>query len=122
MNIMVVAEREKLRTLANVLSELYPDDIVIPLDDGMSAVQFAFNNPVDLVYTELQTYPLTGLDVARLVRQKRPSVVIHLIADTADYVSTAARQGCNGYYLTPISVETLQNNNLLAEKRHHDEQ
>lgn len=116
MNIMVVAERKKLRPLVNILSELYPDDIVIPLDDGMSAVQFAFNNPVDLVYAELQTPPITGLDVARLVRQKRTGVAIHLIADTADYVRAAARQGCIGYYLTPISAEALQKNNLLTGK------
>ncbi len=33
--------------------------VVIPLDDGMSAVQFAFNNPVDVIYIELQALPIT---------------------------------------------------------------
>lgn len=113
MNIMVVAERKRLRPLVNILAEMYPDNIVIPLDDGMSAVQFAFNNPVDMVYTELQT-PITGLDVARRVRKERPHTAIYLIADTTDYVSIVARHGYSGYYLNPVSIETLRENNLLA--------
>lgn len=116
MTIMVVAHRKKLRKLMNIILELYPEDIVVPIDDGMSAVQFVFHNPVDMVYTELQGRPLTGFDVGRMVRKERPNVAVCLIADTADYVSDALRQGCNGYYLMPISVETLRKNNLLAGK------
>lgn len=123
MNIMAVAQRERLPSLTNALAKRYPDDMIIPLDDGMSAVQFAFNNPVDMMYAEIQTPPITGLDVARLVRKQRPGVAVCLIADTADYASDAAKQGCTGYYLTPVSVETLQKNNLLAGETaaNHDE-
>lgn len=114
MNIMAVAEKERLRPLVNILAELYPDDIIIPLDDGMSAVQFAFNNPVDMVYAYLRTIPITGLDVARLVRKRWSGAEISLIADTEEFINAAARQGCSGYYLMPVSAETLQQNNLLA--------
>lgn len=117
MYIMVVAEVGKLRSLTNIMMELYPQDIIIPLDDGMSAVQFAFNNQVDAVYTELKAPPITGFDVARLVRQKYPDTSIYLIADTADYVGIAAKKDFDGYYVEPVSVEILQKKNLLAGRR-----
>lgn len=116
--IMVVAEGKKLRAFVNMLMELYSEleDIVIPLDDGMSAVQFAFHNPVDIVYTELRAPLITGLDVARLIRQKRPGTAIHLIADTRDYIKAAVKNGYDGYYLGPVSVESLRENNLLKNE------
>lgn len=113
--IMVVADEKKLRGFANILNELYPEDIIIPLNDGMSAVQFAFQNPVDMVYTELRAPLITGFDVARLVRKHRPEAAIHLIADTRDYIEAAVKKGYDGYYLGPVSVKTLREDNLLKK-------
>lgn len=113
--IMIVADRKRLRRFADILNELYPEDIIIPLDDGMSAVQFAFQNPVDIVYTELKAPVITGFDVARLVKQKRPKAAVHLIADTRNYLEAAAKEGYDGYYLGPVSVKTLREDNLLKK-------
>lgn len=118
MLIMVVAEGKKLRAYAKTLMEVYAgqEDIVVPLDDGMSAVQFAFHNPVDIVYTELRGRYITGFDVAQLIHQRSPKVSVHLIADTMEYLGIAAEKGFDGYYLGPVSAETLRENNLLKKE------
>lgn len=113
MTIMVIAHKSKLRKLMNIVLELYPDDIVVPIDDGMSAVQFALHNPVECVYTCLQASPISGLMVGKLLRVKKPDISMHLIADTEQYLPDAVDDNFDGYYTMPVSVESLRRGNLM---------
>ena len=113
MVIMVVAQRNRLRELMNLILDQYPDDIVVPMDDGMSAVQYAYHNPVDSVYTCLKVPPLNGLFLGHMVQKKYPHVKVNLIADTDEYLNDAMQRGCTGYYMEPVSGESLKNDNLL---------
>lgn len=120
MFIMVTAHRKKLRPLMNIILALYPEDIVIPINDSMSSVQFVLHNPVDLIYAHQSTPPVDILSTGRMIHNSCPDIPMYMIADTEKYISQAAESGYSGYFLEPVSAESLQNGNLLKpmEVRH----
>lgn len=116
MNILVVFPTCKLQTLVNIISELYPDAHIATDYDGMGGVQYAFNHPVDIVYTGLRVPPISGFDVARLVWKVHPQAEISLIADTKAYLKRAAMAHFSGYYIEPIDRKALRQGNFLSDK------
>ena len=110
----VYSYRDDAQALIGALETLYPDAEIIPDDDGMSAVKYAFNHPVDAVYTYLMMPRINGFDVARLVRKVHPQAEAYLIDYSDKYVPDAAGRNLNGYYLTPISADALRSENLLT--------
>ncbi|MBC8570293.1 hypothetical protein [Zongyangia hominis] len=114
MRILVVGRRRKdLEQRTACLRQLYPDAELVAEYDAMSAVKYAFNHDVDAVYTEVQTKPIGGFDVVRLVRKVCPDVLTYLIAETDAYLNRAAEAHVDGYYLMPTSAETLRSGNIL---------
>ena len=114
MRILLVGRRRVvLEQRAACLRQLYPDAEVVTDGDAMSAVQYAFNHPVDAVYTEVQTKPIGGFDVVRLVRKVHPDALAYLIAETDAYLNRADESRVDGYYLTPTDKETLRSGNIL---------
>lgn len=110
----VYSYRDDGGALIDSLKELYPGAEIIPDNDGMSAVKYAFNHPVDAVYTYLMMPRISGFDVARLVRKVHPQAKAYLIDYSDKYVSYAEGKNLNGYYITPISAEALRQQNLLT--------
>lgn len=117
MNILVVFPTNKLQSLVEIISELYPDAHIATDYDGMGGVQYAFNHPVDMVYTGLRVKPLNGFDVARLVWKVHPQAEISLIADTDKYLDRASMANFSGYFLEPVSRDTLLHGNILTDYR-----
>ena len=103
MTILIVDnDRAALFRTADALQSHYPGAEIIPLDDGMEAVQFALNHTVDAVYTEVLLPHITGFDVARLVRRFRPGAAVRIVSGSDAYLSRACSQGLDGYYLKPL--------------------
>ncbi|HWR22292.1 MAG TPA: hypothetical protein VN366_02345 [Feifaniaceae bacterium] len=69
--LMVYSDRDDAKSLLRALETVYPGAEIIPHNDGMSAVQYAFNHPVDAVYTYLRMPRISGFDVARLAGHRR---------------------------------------------------
>lgn len=114
MRILIVGRRRaELEQRAACLRQLYPDAETVTEGDAMSAVQYAFNHQVDAVYTEVQTRPIGGFDVVRLVRKRNPGALAYLIAETDAYLNRADECRVDGYYLTPTDKETLRSGNIL---------
>lgn len=113
MNILVVFPTDKLQSLVDMISELYPDAHIATDYDGMGGGQYAFNHPVDVVYTGLRVPPITGFDVARLVRKVYPQARTYLIGDTEKYLKRAATSNFNGYFVEPIDQDTLLHGIIL---------
>lgn len=113
MFIMVTAHKKKLRRLMNIILALYPEDIVIPINDSMSSVQFVLHNPVDMIYADQTTPPIDILATGGMIHKSCPDIPMYMIADTEKYIADAVENGYSGYFLEPVSVESLQNGNLL---------
>lgn len=116
MFIMVIAHKKKLRQLMNIILELYPDDIVIPISDSMSSVQFVLHNPVDLIYADQTTPPIDVLTTGRMIHNSYPNIPMFMIAETDKYMRDSLENGYSGYFLEPVSAESLQCGNLLVNR------
>lgn len=88
-----------LEKTAALLQARYPGAHVLPIADGMEAVQYAYRHPVDAVYTEVLMPRITGFDVTRLIRKFHPDTKGYVVTRTADHLNRARREGLAGYYL-----------------------
>lgn len=116
MKILVVdGDRVELKATASFLREVYPNAEIVATDDGMEAVQYSLNNPVNAVYTEVLMPRISGFDVARLVRKFRPEAAAYVVSGTDEFLDRA--QGLSGYYLKPLTWDTFQRDNLLPQRK-----
>ncbi len=103
----------ELERTALYIQKAYPEAKITTTDDGMGAVPYSLNNHVDAVYTEAQMPHISGFDVARLVRKFRPNAAVYLVCGTSEYLNMASRQSLCGYYLKPLTEDSLQKDDLL---------
>lgn len=115
MKILVVdSDHIALDATTSALQILYPDADIVPIDDGMEAVQYSLHHPVDAVYTEVLMPRINGFGVARLVRKFQPAAAAYLVSGSDAYLDTARLRGLSGYYLKPLARDALETDNLLA--------
>lgn len=116
MRILVVDnDRTALETTAAYLQRQYPDAEIIAVSDGMEAVQYSLNVPVDAVYTEVLMPHIHGFDIARLVRKFRPDAAVCMICETDVFLEQARAVNLSGYYLKPLGM--LKSGNLLTDTK-----
>lgn len=116
MKILVVdSDLPALETSAAYLRKEYPDAKIIATGDGMDAVQYSLNFPVDVVYTEVLMPHINGFNVARLVRKFRPEAEAYIVCGTDEFLERAREQGLSGYYLKPLGKIDGRLRNLLAD-------
>ena len=80
---------------AALLRRRCPHARVLPMDDGMEAVQYAYSHIADAVYTEGLMPRINGFDVARLVRKFHPESRGYVVSRT----DRARWEGLSGCYL-----------------------
>lgn len=109
MKILVVdSDRPALKATATYLREKYPNATIIATNDGMDAVQYSLNFPVDAVYTEVLMPHINGFDIARLVRKFRPEAEVFITSGTDVFLERARKQGLSGYYLKPLDRQNTE--------------
>lgn len=108
-------EKNNLKALIGCLKTIYPGSHIIPFKDAMLSVQYGYNYPVDMIYTNVILHHITGLQVMKLLRKVHPALAVNFVANTDEYTEAAAALGADGYYLTPVSEESLFKGNLLSQ-------
>ena len=100
-HILIVEDiAETRRWLEDIVSEIYPDAVVVVADTVRSASKVA-TAPIDLALIDLGLPDGSGLDVLRIVKQANPAaikVVTTVMGDDASIVS-ALSAGADGYLL-----------------------
>ena len=105
---MVVEDNEDSRLFfKHVLSKNYP--LLSFAVTGNDALQQIQNNPPDIVLLDIGLPDISGLDVAKKIKQSHSKIKI--IAQTA-YASTtdkenALKAGCDDFIVKPIRISTL---------------
>ena len=97
-----------LTLLEQCLREVYPGSEIITFTNPMSAVQYEMNNTVDMVFTEVLMHKISGLDVARLMLKFRPSIAIHFVTQSKEYLNIVQEYRPTGYYVKPITATMLR--------------
>lgn len=84
----------------------------VTFQDPMAAVQYSYNNDVDVVYTEVLLPHITGVDVINLLRKQNAVIRIFFLTDTDQYLHIGKKYSIAGYYIKPL-LEDGQNKNLM---------
>ncbi|MCC4614743.1 LytTR family DNA-binding domain-containing protein [Xanthomonas campestris pv. asclepiadis] len=107
----VIAEDEALlrQSLLTLLAQVCPQlDIVGECEDGASALETIATQQPDVVFLDIRMPGLTGIEVARALREVSPRTQVVFVTAYDQYAIDAFEHGAVDYLLKPISRERLQ--------------
>lgn len=99
---------EGLSSLRECIAAVYPEAELQAFTDPMLAIQFAYNNRVDSVYTFINMSRLSGFDLARLLWKKARALPIYYIAQTEELRRDAEAMHAAAYLVEPLTTEKLR--------------
>lgn len=84
-------------------------EIEASLEDGKDAIAYVENHEVDVIFTDVEMYEVSGIEVAKWVAENRPHIVVVMISGYKefDYVKGALSFGVFDYILKPIDPEEI---------------
>ncbi|MCF8813861.1 response regulator, partial [Xanthomonas campestris pv. campestris] len=107
----VIAEDEALlrQSLLALLAEVCPQlQVVGECEDGASALDTIATQQPDVVFLDIRMPGLTGIEVARAMREVSPRTQVVFVTAYDQYAIDAFEQGAVDYLLKPINRERLQ--------------
>jgi len=95
--------------LRRILEERPDWDVIGEVSDGRSAVQLALAEKPDLVIMDVGMAGLNGIEAARQITRREPSVHVLILSMHADesYITRALQAGAHGYLLKDSADEDL---------------
>ena len=122
--ILIVDDDEQiLVTLAEVVSSLGHQ--VDTAADGQLALKRFFEEPYDLVLTDLAMPQIDGLQVLKRVKEARPEIGVIVITgnSTMELLASAINEGVDAYITKPFKIAEIdmQLKKILARKTPPDE-
>ena len=111
MRVMIVDDEKLIRDGLSGLVDWreYGFDVVAEAADGVQALEYLQDHRVDLVFTDIRMPRLDGMELARQLRKKQPSVKIVFVSGYDDFalVRQALQMGACDYLLKPLDPDVL---------------
>ncbi len=108
---ILVIERDGLigGVLTAILKKHYKH--VSHAESGKEALEEIRRKPPDIIVLNLKLQDMSGLELARAVRQneKTKSIPILAMSDSPGDQNKCLEAGCNGFILTPFNIPELLN-------------
>lgn len=118
-------ERNALEMMLEALKEAAPDAEPYGFRNPEEALAWAeANAPVDVAFLDIQMRGITGLTVAKQLKQSSPRVNVVFTTGYSEYAIDACNMQTSGYLLKPVSAAKVRSalENLLypiEEKHYH---
>jgi two-component system chemotaxis response regulator CheY len=112
MNILIVDDyKTMLRIIRNLLAQLGFNNVEEALD-GVTAFQKLKEKAYDLIISDWNMVPITGLELLKKVRADEQLKAVPFVMITAeskpDNVIAAKQAGVNNYIVKPFNADTLK--------------
>lgn len=106
--------------LASMIESENPDfKVVASFSSAEALIEYLKNDDVDVVFTDIVMYRLTGLDVAKYLHENKPYTKCVILSgyDRFDYAQSAISFNVCAYLLKPLDADALSDilNNISAE-------
>lgn len=108
--ILLVEDQALILGALSALLDMEPDMTVVgQMADGQQAWNFLQHNTVDVVLTDIEMPSMSGLELARKLRDAKPELVVGVITTFArsGYLKRALDSGVRGYLLKDTPAEQL---------------
>lgn len=110
-SVIVVDDEEIIRKgITRFINENHPGFYVVKsFEDGKAAIEYIRKNNVDLVITDIKMLGITGLDIARYIKENDINTEVIFISGYKDfeYAQTAIENNVSHYILKPFSNERI---------------
>lgn len=111
--IMVVDDQSFITSMLRQVLKVLGAVNIYTFSDGESAWEFFLDKPVDLILTDWQMQPVSGIELTKRIRKSpdSPNVFVPIIMVTAfrerEHVFKARDAGVTEYVVKPISPKSL---------------
>ena len=112
MRVMIVDDEKLIRDgLAKLVDwRTFGCEVVAEAADGVQALEYMQDHGVDLVFTDIRMPRLDGMELARQLRKKQPSIKFVFVSGYDDFalVRQALQMGACDYLLKPLDPDVLR--------------
>ncbi len=109
MQIVVVDdERLAVETLVNTIKQVEPNSKVIGFRKGEEALDFVKNNECEVVFLDIKMRGMTGLDLARRIKEVNKKINIIFVTGYSEYSIEAFRLYASDYLLKPATPDDVR--------------
>lgn len=86
-------------------------EVVESFEDGWDVIEYMKEHSIDVVFTDVEMYEVSGLEVARWMLENRPDVIAVIVSGYRefDYVKEALSANVFDYILKPLKPEEIEN-------------
>lgn len=107
--ILAVDDEElMLERLCRCIKEAKTDANLISYKSSAEALNYIQEHEVDVAFLDIQMRKMTGMDLAREMKLRRPNVNIIFVTGYHDYIYQAVSEiRCSGYILKPVTTEQV---------------
>ena len=109
---MVVAavdtNKKDLKMLVKYLRLSFSECEVVMFGDPKEAARYLLDNPIDVLYTEVNMPGMTGFGLQEAVEAVQPAVLTVFVTSTEVHAAHAIKTRATGYVLKPVTREKIQ--------------
>lgn len=110
--ILVMNDRKERNDLLAKIQSVYKEDNVLAFRGGEEALEYARSRKIDVCYTEVMLRQMSGIALARKLKEQSDMVKINFISDTKEYAMDGWKLFINDYLLKPVSVCAIERSRL----------
>lgn len=108
MNIIAIDDEPlALRLLLEAIEEARPEANVEGFSDPDELVDYVKDNHVDVACLDIQIYDITGIELAKTIKEIQPRINIIFVTAYGDYVTDAMKMHASGYLRKPVVAEDI---------------
>lgn len=109
-------EQLALEMLVGTIKESCPDGEIYDFMKPAELLQFAESTPCDIAFLDIRMRGMTGVELAKKLKECTPHINIIFVTGFDDYTSDAMAMHASGYILKPVTREKVTAE--LADLRH----
>lgn len=115
---ILVVEDEKmaLEEMVHMLHSLLPTAEVFAYSNGITALEYAKQNPVDIAFLDVEMREIDGLTLAKKLIELYPRINVIFATGYDQYTKEALDMHVSGYILKPTTIKKIQRE--LRDLRH----
>ena len=108
MNIIAIDdELPALNLLLEAIKEARPEAEINGFSDPDELIEYVKENQVDVACLDIQIYDITGIELAKNIKELQPRVNIIFVTAYGEYVTDAMKMHASGYLRKPVVSQDI---------------
>lgn len=109
MNSLVVDDKQlAVSAVVRIVNAIDPEGACEGVRTPEAALEYVSNHPVDVAFLDVEMPQMTGLELAKRMKEVRPNVNIVFVTAYEEYAFEAHKLYASGYLLKPVKEEDVR--------------